>query len=202
MNAARGRRRHRDDLVAAISAAHRLALDGAVGFADRRASCGRPRRERSRRFRRRCRLRRRRLAVAADRLEVSARSCCVSLSPRRSGAPSGCRKIFALDGQRASRALAASESARSSSTTKPSRARRMAGADEIGEREFAGAVAPPGERRPATVPGTPTARPARAISPGRNCRWRRETHPASCRPARSRDNRSRRSAWSWRDAPA
>ena len=36
---------------------------------------------------------------------------------------------------------------------------RRGGRDEIGEREIAGAVFPPGELQPATVPGTPIARP-------------------------------------------
>ena len=129
MHAARGRRRHRDDVVAAIRAAYRLALDGAVGFQIARRHHGRPRRARCATIWRRRRPHRRRSRRRGRPPRSYRRDpVCVSLSPRASGAPSGWRKILALEGQRASRCVSASESARSSSTVIPSRARRTAGA--------------------------------------------------------------------------
>ena len=160
VHAAGGGRRHRDDVVAAIAcrapAARSIgaiilqivvghdAAGGAHRGGDLVRRCG-PRRTRAGR-------------LSAIALSVSARSGCTSRSPCSSGAPSLLRKIAADDGQRASRSRdRGSESARSSSTGKPSRASAIAGAirsasENLPEPYFACASA-----SPATVPGTPTA---------------------------------------------
>ena len=159
LDAAGRRRRHRDDVVAAIGAAHRFALVGAHSFQDRRRSSRRRRPECRRQVFPQTGLRRTRAVHPSRSLPGNLRDRpAPDASPATSVVPSALRKIFAVDGQRASRASSfGGRSARSSLTGKPSRASANAGAIRSAsvkrpEPYFASAIA-----RPATVPGTPMA---------------------------------------------
>ena len=150
MDAARRGRRHRGDVVAAVGAAHGGTLDRPIGLqvVERHHAAGlfdggddlpgERDLDRKRPVRRPRSLRAKPQARPAP-----------AVSPRASGVPSRLRKICAAAGQRARRGCArGSESARSSSTAKPSRASANRRRDQLRERELARAVALMREREP------------------------------------------------------
>ncbi len=174
-HAAGGRRRHRDDVVAAV------ACRAAPGARPRGSSCRSSRghqpaggAHRGGDLARRPAPRRTRAGRRGRwRASVAARSVCTRRSPARERRAVGRRKIFADDGQRANRARAyGSESAMSSSTGMPSRASAIAGAISCAQREPARAVfrgAP--ARAPRPCPARRSRARCRAISADRPRRW-------------------------------